>query len=74
MKKMIKLFDPSINQAEKNSVLKVLNSKFWASGSGVGNVLEFEKQFESIYTTRRSKRSLRKYERSLITTKHGETN
>ena len=46
MKKMIKLFDPSINQAEKNSVLKVLNSKFWASGSGVGNVLEFEKQFK----------------------------
>jgi dTDP-4-amino-4,6-dideoxygalactose transaminase len=45
MKKMIKLFDPSIDQAEKNSVLKVLRSKFWASGSGVGNVLEFEKQF-----------------------------
>ena len=46
MKKIIKLFDPIIDQTEKNSILKVLNSKFWASGSGAGNVLEFEKQFK----------------------------
>tara|TARA_Y100000590_G_scaffold86224_1_gene96613 strand:- start:23580 stop:24665 length:1086 start_codon:yes stop_codon:yes gene_type:complete len=46
MKKTIKLFDPIIDQTEKNAVLKVLNSKFWASGSGTGNVLEFEKKFK----------------------------
>ena len=41
----IKLFDPHIGKDEKNAVNRILESKFWASGSGVGNVLKFEKKF-----------------------------
>tara|TARA_B100001540_G_scaffold315603_1_gene343256 strand:+ start:1739 stop:2824 length:1086 start_codon:yes stop_codon:yes gene_type:complete len=47
MKKIIKLFDPSINSSEKNEMLKVLTSKFWASGSGTGFVKKFETKFQS---------------------------
>ena len=46
MKKQIKLFDPIIDSAEKNAILKVLNSRFWASGSGSGHVLKFENDFK----------------------------
>jgi len=46
MKKQIKLFDPIIDSSEKKAILKVLNSKFWASGSGTGNVLKFENNFK----------------------------
>ena len=46
MKKIIKLFDPVIDTSEKNAILSVLNSKFWASGSGTGNVKKFENQFK----------------------------
>ena len=46
MKKQIKLFDPIIDSAEKNAILKVLNSRFWASGSGSGHVLKFENEFK----------------------------
>jgi len=46
MKKIIKLFDPVIDSSEKNAILKVLNSKFWASGSGTGNVEKFENKFK----------------------------
>ena len=42
MLKKIKLFDPSINSSENKIISKVLKSKFWASGSGVGNVSKFE--------------------------------
>ena len=42
---LIKLFSPSINNKEIDVVTKVLKSKFWSSGSGIGNVLEFEKKF-----------------------------
>jgi perosamine synthetase len=52
MKKMrnyLKLFDPVISDDERRAVLCVLNSKFWASGSGMGKVKEFEKKF-SAYT------------------------
>ena len=45
MKKIIKLFDPVIDSSEKNSIQDVLSSGFWASGSGIGNVLKFENQF-----------------------------
>ncbi len=45
MEKRIKLFDVSINQKEQIAVNKVLKSKFWASGSGIGKVAEFEKKF-----------------------------
>ena len=46
MKKQIKLFDPVIDSTEKKAILKVLNSRFWASGSGSGNVLKFENKFK----------------------------
>ncbi len=47
MKKQIKLFDPSIDSSEKNILTKVLQSKFWASGSGNGYVKQFEKRFQN---------------------------
>lgn len=43
--KKIKLFDPYVNDTEKNAINKVLDSHFWASGSGVGNVQKFEEKF-----------------------------
>jgi len=46
MKRKIKLFEPSIGKDEENSIKQVLKSKFWASGAGVGKVLEFEKKFK----------------------------
>ena len=45
MEKKIKLFDPSVGSEEIRAITKVIKSHFWASGSGVGNVLEFEKKF-----------------------------
>ena len=45
MKKMIKLFDPVSDTQEENAILKTINSKFWASGAGIGNVSKFEKEF-----------------------------
>ena len=44
-KRWIKLFDPFIDHNEEKAVLKTLKSKFWASGSGVGNVEKFENNF-----------------------------
>ena len=43
---MIKLFDPVINSKEKKAIIKVLEGKFWASGSGSGLVLKFENEFK----------------------------
>ena len=45
MSKQIKLFDPVINDDEVRAVVKVLKSRFWASGSGTGNVKKFERIF-----------------------------
>ena len=45
MSKQIKLFDPVINDDEVKAVVKVLKSRFWASGSGTGNVKKFERIF-----------------------------
>ncbi len=45
MKKRIKLFDPHVGKEEENAVKKVIRSKFWASGSGIGQVNQFEKMF-----------------------------
>lgn len=45
MKKKIKLFDPVVGIEEESAIKKVLKSNFWASGAGVGNVLEFENKF-----------------------------
>lgn len=42
----IKLFDPSINKSEENSMINVLKSHFWASGAGTNHVQEFENQFQ----------------------------
>lgn len=42
----INLFEPYIDKSEEKSVLSVLHSKFWASGSGIGNVKKFEYKFK----------------------------
>ena len=47
MKNNIKLFDPAITDSEKQAIIKVLNSKFWASGSGSGIVSKFEENFKN---------------------------
>ena len=47
MKKKIKLFDPIIDESEEKSIIKVLRSKYWASGSGIGNVEKFENQLNN---------------------------
>ena len=44
--KKIKLFDPVIDENDIKKVVKTIKSKFWASGSGPGNVLKFENQFK----------------------------
>ncbi len=44
--KKIKLFDPVIDQNEIRAITKTLESGFWASGSGSGNVLKFENEFK----------------------------
>ena len=46
MKKMIKLFDPSIGIEEELAIKRVLRSKNWANGSGLGKVAEFENNFK----------------------------
>jgi perosamine synthetase len=53
MKKQIKLFDPVTNNKEKIAINKVLKSKYWASGSGTGKVLEFEKQFKNYINSKK---------------------
>ena len=45
MKNKIKLFDPVIGISEERELIKVLKSGFWASGTGIGKVQEFEKKF-----------------------------
>ena len=52
--KKIKLFDPVIGNNEENAVIKTLKSKFWASGSGSGKVLEFEKKFNKYTGAKRT--------------------
>ncbi|MBC8501726.1 MAG: DegT/DnrJ/EryC1/StrS family aminotransferase [Nitrosopumilus sp.] len=52
--KKIKLFDPIITAKEEQAVIKTLKSKFWASGSGSGNVLEFEKKFNKYTEAKRT--------------------
>lgn len=41
----IKLFDPYTDESEKVAVKRVLDSHFWASGAGTGEVQKFEKKF-----------------------------
>ena len=47
MKKKIKLFDPAIGSEEEKTVINVLKSHFWASGSGEDHVQEFESKFKN---------------------------
>ena len=46
MKNTIKLFDPVIGKEEEKAIVKVLQSNFWASGAGTGNVMKFEDEFK----------------------------
>ena len=50
----IKLFDPYINNSEKKAIIKVLESNFWASGSGTGQVKKFEESFSRYVNTKSS--------------------
>lgn len=43
--KKISLFEPYVGKEEITEVSKVIKGKFWASGSGVGKVKEFEDAF-----------------------------
>jgi dTDP-4-amino-4,6-dideoxygalactose transaminase len=43
--KKISLFEPFIGKEEVDEASKVIKSKFWASGAGVGKVKEFESAF-----------------------------
>ena len=47
MKKIIKLFDPVIDSSERKALVMVLQSKFWASGSGTGHVKQFEDKLQN---------------------------
>lgn len=47
MKNKIKLFDPKTDHKEEQALKKTLDSHFWASGSGTGQVLEFERKFRN---------------------------
>ena len=51
--KKIKLFDPSTNESEKNTIKRILDSHFWASGGGGGGVQRFEEKFTK-YTSSKS--------------------
>ncbi|AJW71789.1 DegT/DnrJ/EryC1/StrS family aminotransferase [Nitrosopumilus adriaticus] len=41
----IKLFDPFVDESETRAIKRVLDSHFWASGAGSGNVKRFEMKF-----------------------------
>jgi len=47
MNKKIKLFNPHIGTSEEKILKKILYSKFWASGSGIGYVKKFEDKFKN---------------------------
>ena len=51
--KKIKLFDPFFDEKEENALNRVLNSHFWASGAGVGEVAKFEKRFNEFIGSKR---------------------
>jgi len=53
MKNKIKLFDPIFGKNEEEAILKVLKSRFWASGSGSGNVKIFENNFKKFISTKK---------------------
>ena len=52
--KQIKLFDPYTDKLEKIAINKVLESNFWASGSGGVNVKKFEEKFSKYVNSKSS--------------------
>jgi len=50
----IKLFDPYTDKFEKIAVNQVLESNFWASGAGNGNVKKFEEKFSRYINSKTS--------------------
>jgi len=54
MMKQIKLFDPYTDKFEKIAINRVLESNFWASGSGNNNVKKFEERFSKYVNSKSS--------------------
>lgn len=52
--KQIKLFDPYTDKFEKIAINRVLESNFWASGAGEGNVKKFEERFSKYVNSKGS--------------------
>jgi len=52
--KKIKLFDPYTDKFEKIAINRVLESNFWASGAGGGNVKKFEEKFSKYVNSKSS--------------------
>ena len=52
--KKIKLFDPYTDEAEKIAINQVLESNFWASGTGEGHVKKFEEKFSKFVNSKSS--------------------
>ena len=50
--KNIKLFDPVVEKAEIDAVVKTVKSKNWASGDGKNQVSEFEKKFKEFVNSK----------------------
>jgi len=50
----IKLFDPYVDKSETRAIKRVLDSHFWASGSGSGDVRKFEKAFSKYINSKNS--------------------
>ena len=50
--KKIKLFDPISERNEEKELIKILQSGFWASGTGTGKVSEFEQEFKKYTKTK----------------------
>jgi len=53
-KKNIKLFEPYAGKEEIKEITKVIKGKFWASGSGIGKVRDFEKAFTRFIKCKKS--------------------
>lgn len=51
LKRVIKLFDPVSGKEEETIIKNVLKNHFWASGSGIGYVEKFEKEFSKYIGT-----------------------
>jgi len=52
--KTTKLFDPLVNEQEIRIASKIIKEKFWASGTGIGRVKEFEENFSKYIGCKRT--------------------